>query len=421
MRSPRLIALCLIIVLSFMSHSALLGEAGGSVEVTVRDRQGNVTPSALVLLLTEDYADVASSRTDLNGVASFRDLAPGTYVLEVYHEGSDSKQPEFWGALTLKTSDQSEVRVLFNTHTPRIDLFDISSQSVGPEDSLQVTVGVTNPEPFPLMVTVLLVLDRDKYAPYDVEMSKAGEVDEGSSKVFTFELMPQGPGSHYVRVWVLAQYGGETITDQVAWTEAFTASGEIQVRVEDDLGKAVEDALLVLFNEEYVARNEVYRTKRDGTVSWNPLFPVYVVEVYYTPPRSLGFVEFWHAQQLRIAEGPGFVLSKSSPSLLAAALDQAVKVGESVSLEAEVLNPSSVQRETMVTIILDRDRALPFDHVAISSTRAVLAETSEEYLLDVTPEEPGQYELYVVIQAEYNGKFVVTDQETWQQALHVTQ
>ena len=421
MGSPKVITLFLIAVLVFTSYLAVPVEAGSSVAVTVRDSEGNVTPSAIVLLFNEGYDLVTSSRTDSEGVASFGDLTAGTYVLEVYHEGSEYMQPEFWGALTLISTGQSHHEILFTKHTPRIDYFDVSSSSVGPKEKLKVTVAVTNPEPFPLDVTVILTLDRDEYPPYDVEMSKDASVDEGSSKVFNFKLKPQGPGAHFVRVLLLAEYGEATITDQIPWTEAFTASGEIYVSVKDHYGQAVEDALLVLFDDEYIPRNEVYRTKRDGSASWNPIFPVYIIEVYYLPLGSLGFVEFWHAQQLKVSDGPEITLSKSSPSLSYIGSEQdKIKLGESATLSAEVLNPYNVEEKTRVTVILDRDRSLPFDYVLISDTVAVPGQSSSSYLLELSHPELGRYYSYAVVQAEFNGKFVVTDQESWQLVLQVT-
>lgn len=204
-----------------------------NVGITVYNISGATRSNAKVILYNWDYSQIIQTLyTNASGLASFNSLNNGVYNYEVYYTPTGGNPPisneEFWGSgqFPICSAGQS-IPITFNRNQPYISAapsFSPSSLSIG--QSTSGNFPVRSALPYSINSYVRVYTDRGQTSPYDfVNTTAVQAVNVGSTTTFTTNISPANTGTHYYYAFVYSFVNNNyIITDQYAWTTAFTVS-----------------------------------------------------------------------------------------------------------------------------------------------------------------------------------------------------
>lgn len=201
--------------------------------VTVHTYGGGTRSNAKVKLYNWDYSQLLATQfTNSSGIATFTSVNNGGYNIEVSYTPSGTNPPvsneEFWGAKYFEVcSGGQSIAESFNRSQPYISSapgFSPSSLEIGFTSTGSFTV--TSGLPYSTSSRVEIWVDRSQLAPWDyTSLSSAQTLSPGNTTNYFFNVIPANTGSHKFYAFVKSLVNGSyIITDQYAWTNAFTAT-----------------------------------------------------------------------------------------------------------------------------------------------------------------------------------------------------
>lgn len=223
----------------------------GDLKACVEDRNGDRVSDAIVKLYDDNWNYQGEKNTNSNGCAKWSGIETGSYNLEAYGPGGS-----FWGGLGAEVNQGEQTTKTIGRSTPWLETVTIQEQGDGDgtiEEGETVTVspGAKHLESYGVDTKVQIWIDRDKSSPWDDDVTRGPiRIDPGETGWFGRDFQPPESGTYYVRVKVLADYGGPdwAVTDDPGWTTNFDVgtpeSGQIDVRVEHPSGDLVKDSEL---------------------------------------------------------------------------------------------------------------------------------------------------------------------------------
>ncbi len=213
------------------------------------------------------------------------------------------------------------------------------------------------------------------------------------------------------------------------------SSPDLKVNVKNTPGYTLPDCggtiEVVLFDKDYNSIEQKSETYSGGESQVQLQFDdladdKYIIEVYQIPNAGMKLSEFWGSMvvEVNVSTTVDFVrhtqwisdvkINGESPY----EDDMEVNVGEKVHVDVTVQNDEHISKDVKVKLILDRDKASPYD---FENAEELNIQGSEEgrFGYDFYPEEIGTYYFYIVTEGEYNNKYVVVDQHDWYKGIVV--
>ncbi|MBS1684471.1 MAG: T9SS type A sorting domain-containing protein [Bacteroidetes bacterium] len=199
--------------------------------LTVHNVGGAVKSNAKVILYNSNWVSLQTLYTDASGQVIFPSLANGTYYYEVYYTPSGNNPPitsntEFWGSSSFSIAGSS-VSQSFTRVQPYISAntsFSPTSINIGQSSSGSFTV--TNALGYSENSYVSIWVDRDEASSWDyINSASAQSINSNSTYNFPFTVSPANSGTYNCYAFVYSYVNNNyIITDQYAWTTAFTAT-----------------------------------------------------------------------------------------------------------------------------------------------------------------------------------------------------
>lgn len=224
-RTPALKRLALAVTAGSMAlaqaHAAVLN-------VTARNQNGAPVAGATVALYDHAWSWIGNQTASGSGVATWNDLAAGTYNLEVYSNG------EFWvsGSATVRVGTTATSLSLQRNepYTFEFKVFsgeaEVTRGSIPAGTALRYEVRVRNSSPVGRRVRVQFRADRNGSSPYDFGTLAGPQLIAGRGSIATFRFthVPVEAGT-YKRIFETETLvkGRWVKTDSWPWEVAFQA------------------------------------------------------------------------------------------------------------------------------------------------------------------------------------------------------
>lgn len=430
-----------LIVFLFLLCGAAAVAATGVINVTVRDQGGKFPqkPGAVVVLY-HGTTVLATAPTDANGVASAT-IEDGFCTFEVNGPGG------YWGTGSGTVVAGGTVDVAFQRREPfelAMNVFngavDVTNGTVDAGTALSIKVQVKNIGPTNRAARVVLKFDNDTDEPADFTQPSSAQtvLSGGGIKTYTFPYPPLlsykpllgGPWYGWVEVQTLI--GGKwVVTDFVNWTALVTVNpgkANLSVTVLDQNGATVAGARVYRYPlAGGVPPIDMVTTDTNGVAAWPA--PVdsmeYYMEAYVGRAFwSLGIipVPLGSNTKARLPRREPFVTGVRvfNASTNADLTGSYVLTGTKLRIEVTVANRMHVDRESKVTLYVDRSRSSSWDFRQTSAQKTVPADGSAVFTFTYRPTSSGTFYRCAFVETYYSylNVFEYTDLATlWSKAV----
>lgn len=204
----------------------------GNLNVTVQNLDASFKAGAPVFRYNSAKQYIDKKSTGSNGVASWTDIAVGTFYLEAYADGNVLPYlgEEFWGYnfgevtsggianVGIKRNEPYAQSIVFKNNSTNEIL--TTSNPIPLNTTIRVEVTVKNEVTIDRMVKVEILIDRDKLSTYDFDISLVPKkiAANGNISMFAIIFTPTIEGIYYrglkIESFIETSY---KLTDTWAW------------------------------------------------------------------------------------------------------------------------------------------------------------------------------------------------------------
>ncbi|MEK6973561.1 MAG: carboxypeptidase-like regulatory domain-containing protein [archaeon] len=352
-----------------------LQETKGKLKITVYDEKNNTLPDVTVVLVTEDNTDEKEKVTDFFGSVLFDDLSPGKYNISATQQNEKG---------VVRTAEKSDVQV--------------NSGKVN-EESLEFKAFGDG-----LYKIVLKTIDKDKKEIPNVGITlykndvqlKVNNSKTGSDGKFSIKLDDVDKNANFKALLFKENYIPKVVTLNVipkdsADVQEFALDahdinnpstyGKVQVKVLDEDGSAVEDALVTVFDGPTAIPYYANDTDESGLVLFEPL----PAGTYYVKAENAEHSKFGKSETKALSLGEtlyfevNIITGKGSISVLV--LD--AKNGSKISgayVEAYNIMPNPEEADALIAVCTTKqDGNCAMNNLSTDYQNVYIKVSKEEY------------------------------------------
>ncbi len=428
----------------------------GSIEVTVQNIDGQSTPfpgsGGLVDLYNSNNSFVEGRSTNSYGEVTFTNLMSGTYWVNVFHNsGLTIHGQEFWGKFTnLNVVGGDIIQETLTRYMPYIETVQfynnetselLNGQEIPPGTEVRVEATVRN-NGGAFAVRTNLMVDRDKSGGYDIQQtSNAHSIAFQGTYTFQFVFAIESEGDYSFTINAETYYsdlGGYVTTDGWEWSQTMfsvgTTTGNIEFAVNNIPGGSTafpgNNGTVELYNQGDALVNTQSTINGVAAFTNIPTGSGYYCKVYHNSGTTASGIEYWgQSPAINISENStaNYSFTRYLPykgngtEVIVDGVNvgwgASIPLGTEITLRVPVNNPNTISHLCSVNLILDKDRASPYDlgtYTAVQQT--VVANGSLYFEFSFTPEGPGTYYRSIGILTNIDGQYVITDGTDWNEA-----
>ncbi|WP_227134610.1 carboxypeptidase regulatory-like domain-containing protein [Halorubellus salinus] len=396
----------------------------GGLEVTVRDADGYETAGVTVVLYDTNWDRVGSQTTASNGQVSWSDLSPGEYNLEAYHDG------EFWGGVTAEVTDNTAASITLRRNEPYEQTIDLTDEGNGDGtisigDPVNIATQIRNDKSYSRDVRVKISIDTNNDDVAETTVTRGPlTINSNDDQWYGTDFTPDTSGTHQVRVQVETAFGGNwAVTDDTGWQQSFTVQsneGTLELTVEDTSGHAIDNARVTIYDSDYDAIDTQY-SDSNGDVSWTTLTAgTYYIETY-ADDQYLG------GSEVEVTTGSTTTTTLQRYEPYEDNLDIAeqgdgdgtFEAGETAVISPRIRNDASTGRAVRVQILVDTDNDGNADQTVTRGPQTISSGDAGWYGYEHPIEARGTHQVRVLVETEFGGDWVLTDDTGWEDAYTV--
>jgi|GEM_PF-399045 len=449
MRIRKKIMLFILFANNYFLFNNFLYAQIGNLNVTVQNINSNVVSGATVKRYNSNWQPIDQKTTGSNGVASWTNIAIGTYKVEAYYNGN--KLPytndEFWGNGTGQVTSGNTANVTIKRYEPYTQSIVFknnntneilnSSNPIAPNTTVRVEVTVKNQATVSRNVKVELLIDRDKVSSYDFNLALGPQTISANGGTYTFSttFTPTADGLYYQGIKTESYIEtGYLLTDTWAWSPtdgAFkvqSTTGNLSVTVQDINSNVVSGATVKRYNSNWQPIDQK-TTGSNGVASWtNIAIGTYKVEAYYNG-NKLPYTndEFWGNGTGQVTSGntANVTIKRYEPYTQSIVFknnntneilnsSNPIAPNTTVRVEVTVKNQATVSRNVKVELLIDRDKVSSYDFNLALGPQTISANGGTyTFSTTFTPTADGLYYQGIKTESYIETGYLLTDTWAW--------